>query len=81
MVTPVEAVKDGFRKYAVFGGRANRAGYWWWWLLTLIGSLVLSVVDNNYGPGLLEPLFTLAVLLPTSAVTTCRLHDIGKTGW
>ena len=31
--------------------------------------------------GLLYTLFTLATLLPTLAVTTRRLHDIGKTGW
>ena len=30
MATPVEAVKQGFRKYVDFGGRATRAEYRWW---------------------------------------------------
>ena len=42
MVPPVEAVVQGFRKYADFGGRATRAEFWWWVLFIVIGSTVLT---------------------------------------
>ncbi len=85
MTNPIAAVIQGFRKYAVFGGRATRAEYWWWALFIAIASAILSVVDNiidalgGYGP--FGTLFSLATLLPGLAVTARRLHDIGKNGW
>ena len=45
MVTPVQALVRGFRKYVDFGGRATRAEYWWWWLFAFIGGLVVGVID------------------------------------
>ncbi|MDE0529559.1 MAG: DUF805 domain-containing protein [Truepera sp.] len=81
MVTPVEAVARGFSKYADFGGRATRAEYWWWMLFTSIVSTALNALDRGFGGGILQTVFSLAVLLPTFAVTFRRLHDIGKTGW
>ena len=81
MVRPLEAVVRGFRKYVDFGGRATRAEYWWWWLFALIGGLVFGVFDLILNWGLLATLFALAILLPTSSITTRRLHDIGKSGW
>ena len=81
-MTPVQAVAQGFRKYAHFGGRATRAEYWWWALFIAIASIVFGVIDGLIGSGdALETLFYLAILLPSLAVTTRRLHDIGKTGW
>jgi uncharacterized membrane protein YhaH (DUF805 family) len=56
-------------------------------LFTFIGSIVLNVIDSLIGllgvweHGPLETLFSLAILLPSIAVVTRRLHDIGKTGW
>lgn len=85
MTTPIAAVIQGFRKYAVFDGRATRAEFWWWVLLIGIADLILGVVDNiidasgGYGP--FGTLFWLATLLPGLAVTVRRLHDIGKSGW
>ena len=79
-VTPVRAIVLGFRKYVDFGGRATRAEYWWWWLFALIGGLVLGGFDLILGWGLFATLFALAILLPTSAMTSRRLHDIGKSG-
>ena len=83
MPAPVEAVVLGFRKYADFGGRATRAEFWWWALFYVIGGIVFGVIDSVVGwsSSPLETVFTLAILLPTLAVTARRLHDIGKTGW
>ena len=78
MTTPITAVVQGFRKYAVFGGRATRAEYWWWLLFTFIGSIVFIVIDSLIGfprvweYGLLETLFWLATLLPSITVVTRR---------
>ena len=46
MVNPIEAVVQGFRKYASFGGRATRAEFWWWALFIVLVSIVLSVIES-----------------------------------
>ena len=78
-----------YRKYATFTGRARRAEYWWYTLFNvivyavLIGiGLLFSGSDGNSSVlGALIGIYLLAVLLPTLAVTTRRLHDSGKSGW
>lgn len=76
------------RQYAVFKGRARRKEYWFFILFNLIASLLLTVVDfmtgslnAELGMGLLSGLYSLAVLIPSLAVTVRRLHDTGRTGW
>ena len=90
MIELTAAVKAGFRNYAAFGGRATRAEYWWWMLFTVAvaGFPVLIVIGGAIAnaTGLaalayLSLLFALATLLPTLAITSRRLHDIGKSGW
>lgn len=76
------------KQYAVFKGRARRKEYWFFILFNLIASLLLTVVDvmtgsldAELGMGLLSGLYSLAVLIPSLAVTVRRLHDTGRTGW
>ena len=76
------------RKYAVFSGRARRMEYWMFFLFNLIISFLLGVVDGvlgtfspESGVGLLGGLYSLAILIPSIAVTIRRLHDSGRTGW
>jgi len=76
------------KKYAVFNGRARREEYWMFFLFNLIITVVLIVIDlligtfsPQTGVGLLEGLYSLAVLIPGVAVTVRRLHDTGRTGW
>ena len=71
MVGFSQAIKLGFGKYADFGGRATRAEYWWW---------VLLVVLVGWVP-LIGTLFTLVTFIPSLAVTSRRLHDVGRSGW
>ena len=66
-----EAISRGFNNYFKFSGRATRAEYWFWVLFT---SLVQAIP-------LIGGLIGLACLIPSLAVTSRRLHDIGKTGW
>jgi uncharacterized membrane protein YhaH (DUF805 family) len=76
------------KKYAVFSGRARRKEYWMFALINFIITLVLIVIDlliGTFSPqagfGLLEGLYSLAVLIPGIAVTVRRLHDTDRSGW
>jgi uncharacterized membrane protein YhaH (DUF805 family) len=76
------------KNYAGFSGRAQRAEYWFFFLFNMIASILLLVVDGVLGTfdmasglGLLYAVYSLAVLIPSVAVSVRRLHDIGKSGW
>ena len=76
------------KKYVDFSGRARRTEYWMFVLFNIIFAIVALVLDNilgtaseELGYGLLYSLFSLAIVLPTLAVTVRRLHDVGKSGW
>ena len=76
------------KKYAVFSGRSRRAEYWYFVLFNLIAIIVLSLIDTLLGTfnvvqgvGLLSGIYSLAVLIPSLAVTVRRLHDVDRTGW
>lgn len=81
------AVTSVFRQYAGFAGRARRAEYWWWTLFTALVALVTTVLDvavlgdEPGDTGLITLLVSLALVIPTIAVTVRRLHDTGKSGW
>ena len=87
MLSFPEAIKSCLRQYVGFAGRATRAEYWWWVLGIVVMHILLSTLDGiifGFEPDsvrLLDPLFGLATLLPSLAVTARRLHDIGRTGW
>lgn len=79
---------DVLRHYATFTGRARQRTFW---MYILTGSLLaagLALIDEALGlrvstrlddDGLLVSLLTLALLLPTIAVTVRRLHDTGRS--
>lgn len=76
------------RKYAQFGGRARRKEYWYFALFNIIISLTLGFIDRstgNFDPeigiGLLGGIYSLAVFIPSIAVTFRRLHDTGRSAW
>lgn len=76
------------KNYVGFDGRARRKEYWMFTLFNIIASIVLTVVDVVVGTynvetgwGLLSGLYTLAVLLPSLAVSVRRLHDTDRSGW
>jgi uncharacterized membrane protein YhaH (DUF805 family) len=74
------------KKYAVFVGRARRKEYWYFSLFSFLIAAVLGVIDFStgmyaHGNGLLNSLYSLAILIPGLAVTVRRLHDTGKSGW
>lgn len=76
------------KNYAQFNGRALRSEYWFFILFSVIASIVLGFIDGFTGlynetieMGLLSGLYTLAVFIPSLAVSVRRLHDVDKSGW
>jgi uncharacterized membrane protein YhaH (DUF805 family) len=76
------------KNYAGFSGRARRQEYWFFVLFNFIITLALIFVDvfigtlnPQAGLGVLSGLYSLAVFIPTFAVTVRRLHDTSRTGW
>ncbi|MRI63198.1 DUF805 domain-containing protein [Ornithobacterium rhinotracheale] len=74
------------KNYANFEGRARRSEYWNFVLFNSIFRFILSALElglyNEFGiPMILNWVYSLFVLIPSLAVGTRRLHDIGKSGW
>jgi uncharacterized membrane protein YhaH (DUF805 family) len=76
-----DSVSSVFSNYATFSGRARRSEFWWFALFNFISSIVAAMIDGALGLHLVQPLYSLATLLPSLAVTARRLHDIGRSGW
>ena len=86
----VEAVKTCLKKSFVFAGRARRSEFWWWTLFSFILGFIVSFVadvipEDNL---LLSLIFSFGLLIfavylgiASFAVSTRRLHDIGRSGW
>ena len=76
------------KKYAVFNGRAQRSEYWFFVLFYTLIAIVLAIADGVTGTfsrftgfGLLSGIFSLAMLIPSLAVSVRRLHDTDRSGW
>lgn len=79
---------DVLRKYAVFEGRARRKEYWMFCLFNIIASCAFLTVDvmtgmfnRAVGMGVFSALYSLAVIVPSLAVSVRRLHDTDRSGW
>lgn len=75
------------KNYAVFRGRARRTEYWMFVLFQLLFSIAAAALDyfisggkfNN--DGIISGLYSLALFIPSLAVSVRRLHDVNKSGW
>lgn len=76
----IKVVKDN---YANFKGRARRNEYWMFVLISFVISLGTWVIDGIMFPdaGVVNGLYSLAILVPSVAVGIRRLHDTGRSGW
>lgn len=79
---------EALKKYAVFSGRSRRKEYWYFVLFVALISIALGIIDGligaydrSAGVGLLSSIFSLAILIPSIAVSVRRLHDIDRSGW
>ena len=75
---------EGFKKYAEFSGRANRAEYWIFFLVNALITFFLIFLIPIIG---LRPiwmiiaLFCLGTFIPSLSVFVRRLHDTDRSGW
>ncbi len=81
------------RRYADFEGRSRRMEYWMFSLAVFAVSVVVEMLlfstgGFSHGFNLLATLlvvplvlFSLALFIPSLAVTVRRLHDQDKSGW
>ncbi|MDX8521566.1 DUF805 domain-containing protein [Mesorhizobium dulcispinae] len=76
-----EAVSSFFKNYANFSGRASRSEFWYTYLFIFIVGVIMIVVDAVAGNEIVSSIWNLAILVPTLAMTTRRLHDINRSGW
>ncbi|MES0098925.1 DUF805 domain-containing protein [Mesorhizobium sp. M0019] len=76
-----EAISSFFGNYVTFSGRAGRSEFWYSYLFIFIISVVAIIADAVVNNEIISSLWNLAVLLPTLAMTTRRLHDINRSGW
>lgn len=68
--------------YAVFEGRAHRTEYWMFVLINLFIIIGITLLEGALRTqGIIGSLYSLAVLIPSIAVSVRRLHDIGRSGW
>ena len=73
----IDAVKDGFNRFADFSGVSTRSQYWYFILGTTIASVIAQIAFGDLGGNLVS----LITLIPTIAVAVRRMHDVGKSGW
>ena len=73
---------NAFKKYADFNGRARRREYWMFVLFHMIIVYGLMFLGMALGPALIfiVPVYMLATLIPTLALTVRRMHDTGNPG-
>lgn len=85
-----DAIKSFFSKYVTFSGRARRSEYWYSVLFTTLVGAAIAIIwpgTTEYINGIevqqsspASSLWSLAIFLPSLAVTWRRLHDIGRKG-
>lgn len=71
------------KKYAVFKGRARRKEYWYFQLVNSLISIVIALIfaSGIEGESIVSSVYSLAVLIPTIALSVRRLHDTDRSGW
>lgn len=79
-----DSITTVFTKYAEFTGRATRAEFWWFVLFSTLVNSALGALNFASPEGVisigssLASLWSIAVLVPTLAVSVRRLRDAGR---
>jgi len=84
---------EPLRKYAQFSGRARRSEYWLFALFTFAVSIAITILrlivagpqsleNNSFDVlSLVSLSFSLAMFIPSLAVSFRRLHDTDRSAW
>jgi len=73
-----------WRRALDFKGRSRRKEYWMPFLVNFIigiGLMVLAGITKSSIFFGIYSLYTLAMILPATAMAVRRLHDVGRSGW
>lgn len=87
MMTGLDWAMLPLQQYANFSGRAPRAEYWWFALLCITINLFALATDLSLGFVESKQVVTvglivsIALFLPSLAVSVRRFHDINMSGW
>jgi len=75
-MTPLDAVKIGFLKFANFSDMATRFEYWWFFLFVLLITAVTTIIyEKAY------QIISVILILPFIAASIRRLNDADHSGW
>lgn len=72
----LQALKNGFVKFADFSGNASRFEYWWFFLFIILILAIAEVVNFQ-----VLQIVSIIFLLPLISYGTRRLNDTGRSGW
>ncbi len=75
-MTPFDAIKTCFIKFANFSDTATRFEYWWFCLFVLLITAVAAIIHEAA-----SQIVSVILLLPFLAAGTRRLNDTGQSGW
>ena len=77
----ISALKNAFRNYINFQGRAGKGEYWWFVLSVIVLEVIIAALTKASSIfGIIGVLVYLALLLPGLAVAVRRLHDTDRSG-
>ena len=78
----IDWVVKCLKNYVTFDGRARRKEFWFFVLVSFILGIIVQMIDAILGTHqTLNGLLNLALLLPSLAVGSRRLHDTNRSGW
>ena len=73
-----------WRRALDFKGRSRRREYWMPFLVNFVIAfslmLLMGITESSIFFGIYS-LYTLAMILPATAMAVRRLHDVGRSGW
>lgn len=75
-----QAISVCFSQYVTFSGRASRSEYWYFTLFNALMGIVGLMFEAS-GASVVSGLISLALFLPSLAVTSRRLHDTDRSAW
>jgi uncharacterized membrane protein YhaH (DUF805 family) len=83
-----DIVFKALQNYAGFSGRAQRSEYWLFYLFYILAAIVgvlldlaMGTLDPLTGIGAVSGIITLALIIPSIAVSFRRLHDTDRSAW
>lgn len=73
---------DAWKRYAQFSGTATREAFWVFVLVNCIVTIVFVLMEILYPLSWkVDVIYSVLIFLPMLALTSRRLHDIGRSAW